>query len=115
MSARIARLIAVFDQLPVGVIVADASSGAVTLVNQRAREILDHPIGPDDRPANFFEAYSFHANGRPYDHDRHPFTRALRHGEVVAGEELYYVTGAGSRVILSVIAAPLRDASSRIV
>jgi two-component system, cell cycle sensor histidine kinase and response regulator CckA len=89
LEAERARLATVLDNIPVGVVLAEAPSGRVTFRNRAALQLKD-------------ESHSS------------SLARAIR-GETVNGEEIEVVRKDGTRVILSVNAAPIRDPAGDIV
>jgi NO-binding membrane sensor protein with MHYT domain/signal transduction histidine kinase len=108
------RLRAVLDQMPVGVIVADATSGAIVLSNPEAERFLGHRL----RPAPDWQAYAdsfgaLHADGRPLAAGEYPLARAVRQGERVDREQVRYRRGDGSVIYLEVSAAPMHDSDGR--
>jgi NO-binding membrane sensor protein with MHYT domain/nitrogen-specific signal transduction histidine kinase len=108
------RLRAILDQMPVGVIVADAVSGEVVLSNPEAKRILGHlPSAPNWRAyADGFDA--LHSDGRPLAANEHPLVRAVLHGERVDRKPLLYRGSDNSAVHLEVSAAPVRDGDGRV-
>jgi len=112
-EAERARLEAVLHQLPAGVVIADAATGRILHSNQQVEEILRRPLPP---ALERYEEYrGFHPDGRPYRAEEWPLARAIRTGEVVAGEEIDVVRGDGVRVTLFTSAAPIRDRDGRII
>jgi signal transduction histidine kinase/DNA-binding NarL/FixJ family response regulator len=103
------------QQIPAGAMIVDAPSARLTAVNEIARSILGHDVEIGHKPLEYFESYAFQADGSPYPPDRHPLARALRHGDTTVGEEIHYVAGDASQVILLVGAAPVRDRDRRII
>ncbi|MFC3126920.1 PAS domain S-box protein [Pseudoroseomonas globiformis] len=110
-----ARLKAVMDNVPVGVLLAEAPSGRILLGNRRLEEILRSPVellgGIGEYRAKL-EAY--HADGRRMDGPEFPLARALLTG-LPATAEHHYRRGDGSMVWLRVAGTPIRDAQGRIV
>jgi PAS domain S-box-containing protein len=104
-----ARLEAVVEQIPVGLVMLTAETGAVELANAEALRILGLPPGGHDAIRDLAAWKSFRADGTRYDADELPITRALQAGEVVDGERLEVVRGDGRRVLLDVSSAPVRD------
>ena len=103
-----ARRDAVLAQLPAGVVLCDAPSGAAVYGNAMSRQILgDRLPGPADWPIR-------DACGERHAPDRLPVARALR-GEVVTGEEVQLPRPDGTVGWLSLNAAPIREADGRIV
>ncbi|MGE5603357.1 MAG: PAS domain-containing protein, partial [Nitrososphaerales archaeon] len=110
-----ARLAAVIENMPVGVILAEAPSGRLVLSNRRAEEIWRHPF----IPAPELEAYGayrgFRADGRPYKPEEWPLARSLATGEEVHGEEIDFQRGDGTWGVMSVSSAPIYDREGRII
>jgi PAS domain S-box-containing protein len=108
------RLRAILEQMPVGVIVADAVSGEVILSNPEAKRVLGHlPNASDWRAyADGFDAV--HPDGRPLTADEYPLARAVLHGERIDRKPLLCRHGDQSVVHLEVSAAPVRDSDGRV-
>ncbi len=107
-------------QVPVGISIAEAPSGRVIVLNDRARELLGY--GERGDGINPYQTYgAVHPDGRPYALDDDPSMRALRHGEIVAHEEaIYRHSGASADENavtrrLEVSSAPVRDKAGAIV
>ncbi len=112
-EAERARLEAVLHQLPAGVVIADAATGRILHSNRQVEEILRRPLPP---ALERYEEYrGFHPDGRPYRAEEWPLARAIRTGEVVAGEEIDVVRGDGVRATLFTSAAPIRDRDGCII
>ncbi len=104
-----AMLRAIFQQAPVGISIADASSNWTTMINAQAEQMLGHGVGVpgEDRYAGYG---ALHADGRPYAPADYPTIRALRHGETVQEEAMRYRNARTGEVRrLSVSSAPVRD------
>ena len=109
------RLRAILDQMPIGVVVADATSGEIILSNPEAERALGHQLGP----APDWQAYArsfgaLHTDGRPLAADEYPLARAVLRGERVDREQLLYRRGDTSLVSLEVSAAPVRDGDGQV-
>ena len=112
LDAQRARLEAVVEQAPVGVVIADAATGRLLLGNAEVDRIYGRPFEPADgedpvRPR------SCPTDGRELASDETPLARAMR-GEVVEAEELGIVRADGSRATLLAWAAPIRAADGTI-
>ncbi|WP_313901793.1 GAF domain-containing protein [Methylobacterium sp. J-088] len=86
----------VLDNLPVGVLIAEAPSGRIVGHNARAEAILGHgvlPAAPGEGPARWI---AFHEDGRPVAPDEWPLVRVTRHGEPGAELEVEYRRGDGT-------------------
>ncbi|GGC54950.1 sensor histidine kinase [Siccirubricoccus deserti] len=108
------RLRAILDQMPVGVIVADATSGEIVFSNPEATRVLGHALEhtPNWRayPASFG---GVHPDGRPLAADEYPLARAVLSSERVDREPLLYRRGDKSISHLEVSATPLCDNDGR--
>jgi PAS domain S-box-containing protein len=115
VEAERSRLEAVIEQMPVGVVMAEAPSGRVVFSNQKASEIWGKPAALADRMAEYSQYEGFHPNGRPYEAHEWPMARSLRTGERVDGEEVDIVTFEGARRVVRLSSAPILDSSGRVV
>ena len=108
------RLEAVIQQLPAGVVIADAD-GRLVMSNSEASGIWRGPITVD-RPMPTSDEYAaFRADGSRYEAAEWPLARALAGGEVVTGETMRIVRLDGTRGVIEVDAAPIRDRDGSIV
>jgi PAS domain S-box-containing protein len=94
VAAERGLLTAVLDQLPVGVVIAEAPSGQTILSNRQAAVILGDP---------------------PSAASAEPLVRAVARAETVRDAPIRQVRTDGDEGILSASAAPIRDASGAIV
>ena len=115
LEAERARLATVLDNMPVGVVLAEAPSGRVVFRNRTVGQLSGLEDGPVDSIAAYGKLTGLHQDGRPYAKTEWPLARAVLHGETVSGEEIEIVRLDGSRAILSMNAAPIRDASGTII
>lgn len=109
-----AMLQAVFEAVPVGIVIAEASTGRVLMGNPKAEEIMGHPM----RPTPDFEAHENwvvrRKDGSRLHKEEYPLVRAILNGEMVGPEEYEYERPDGSRVRLSLTAAPVRGAQGEV-
>ncbi|MBV9124712.1 MAG: PAS domain-containing protein, partial [Planctomycetes bacterium] len=115
LEAERALLEAVLQQMPGGVLIAEAPSGKVLLRNQSGAipAILAAPL-----PASLEDYARFQQtfpDPRYASYRQWPLLRALLQGEVVAEEEMAYRNPDGTRGTLRANAAPIRDREGRIV
>ncbi|MEW6629929.1 MAG: ATP-binding protein [Pseudomonadota bacterium] len=109
-----ARLQAVVKNMPVGVLVVEAPSGNLISANDQHERLLKQTLTSGVNLWEQSKQKGYHADGRPYEHDEMPITRAMRHGEVVIDEEMWIRRGDGTRACLSINAAPIFSASGAI-
>jgi two-component system, sensor histidine kinase len=100
---------AIVEQLPGGLIIAEAPSGQVLTVNEHARRLL----GIVDGESLHGIDRAFRLDGARYDPDEFPLARALR-GETVSGELLEIAGPEERRFVINVRAAPIRGTDGRI-
>jgi PAS domain S-box-containing protein len=107
---------AVLEQMPAGVVVAEAPSGNLLMANERAGALWRGSGGaPAEKADDLDHVRAESRDGRSYGRDDWPLVRSLRQGEVVTGEEIAMPAEDGSRVITAINSAPVRDRSGRIV
>ena len=70
-----ARLEATLEQLPHGVMFADASSGRLVLVNDQVEHILGHHFIASEGIEQYCSYQGFHPDGRRYEVDEWPLVR----------------------------------------
>jgi len=102
------RLEGVLQQLPVGVLIADAE-GHVLLGNRQLEVMGLAPSAPGTRVGGT-GFVGWRADGTRYEVDQFPLMRSLRTGAVVRGEEITYERPDGSRRTIEANAGPIRDA-----
>lgn len=115
LEAERSRLEAVVEQLPAGVIVAEAPSGQLILGNRQVEAIWRRPFAASASVEHYYEYEGFHPDGRPYGPEEWPLARSVQTGEVVVAEEIKFVGGDGARGVMEVSSAPIRDRQGRIV
>lgn len=108
------RLATILDQLPVGVVIAEAPSGKIIEGNAQVEAILRHPILPSATIEAYGHWLGFHPDGRPVQGTEWPLARALQ-GEVVLGEEFRYQRGDGTMTWIRVSGTPVHDPQGAII
>ncbi len=96
----------VLRQMPVGVMIAEAPSGRIVYANEQASRIREQAAKDPSAPEyQGFKAY--HPNGRPYEPQEMPLSRALTGQVTVVEEEMRYFREDGTTGVLSINAAPV--------
>lgn len=108
------RFETLLQQMPTAVIVAEAPSGKLVMANSQINEVWRHPLIPSEDINGYGEWIGFHPDGRRYEGKDWPLARALMKGETVR-EDTHVLRGDGTRGILRLNAAPVRDASGKII
>lgn len=109
-------LSAILEQMPAGVLIAEAPSGRLLLGNQQLHAILGDAVGLESVDADqLYHGRARTRDGRELRPDEWPIIRAMRDGVVLSPREITYLHPDGRELILSVNAAPIRDPQGRIV
>jgi PAS domain S-box-containing protein len=114
IEAERSRLAAVLDQLPAGVILAEAPEGRLVLGNRLVEAIIGMPFIQAEHLGEYSAYPGFHLDGRPYAPEEWPLARSLLQGEVVQGEEIELRRPDGHRTVLLTSSAPIRDRAGNI-
>ncbi|WP_244224501.1 sensor histidine kinase [Corallococcus sicarius] len=116
IEAERARLSAVLDQLPVGVLIAEAPSGRLLLGNRALESLLGHPFRSSTHVTDYEPAHQiFTAEGQPLTEEAWPLVRALQTGETRQAEPLVVRRPDGTTANLLGSSAPVRDSEGQIV
>lgn len=102
-----AFLEAVVSQMPEGVLIGEAPDGRLAIHNPEAERLLGHPVGDETRLADYARHGMIHPDGRPFAAEEYPLARVLLRGETLAGEEVHYRRGDGTRAVLQLRGAPV--------
>ena len=108
-----ARLSALFDSLPVGVGVSDAS-GAIVLANDAMERYLPSRRMPSRDEQGFVRWTIFDEDGAPVAREDFPGARALRGERVVPGMEALYREDDGREVWTHISSVPILDADGQV-
>lgn len=103
------------EQLPLGIILAETSSGRIVFVNGLGRRILEQPAGAADLDDDEGMLDGFTLDGKPVAATGWPLARAACDGEVIAGENLAYTARSGRQGILRLSAGPIYGESGKSV
>ncbi len=106
-----ARLQAVLEQLPEGVMVVEGTDGQMAVANKAAERLWGHTSAPPgtsvmQEPAHHQMEY---LDGTPMPAEDMPVARVLRGGQPLLGQQMVLVQPSGTRITVLVNAAPLRD------
>jgi signal transduction histidine kinase len=108
LVAERARLAAIIDTVPVGLVIA-AADGSILSGNAQVERIFRHPVLVGGGDGGHGGWVSFHRDGRQVQDSDYPLTRVLR-GEDRAELTCHYQRGDGTRLWVSLVAAPIRPA-----
>ena len=105
-----ANLETLIDTSPVGVVVFDAASGALTSINREALRIVDELRDPGKSPEEIMEGLSYRrVDGREFTLDRSALVETLNSGGTIRSEEIAVQAPDGRRVNTIVNLAPIRS------
>src|SRR5829696_4620187 len=107
-------------RMPAAAVVAEAPSGKIILINERARRMLERNAGWSGLPepegiGDFGDLKMFRPDGRPVEMEEWPLVRSIRSGEKVRDEEQSYLLADGSRLTIRSDSSPIHDDEGRIV
>jgi signal transduction histidine kinase/ActR/RegA family two-component response regulator len=115
LEAERARLATVLDNIPIGVLLAEAPSGRISFRNRSVEQLSRVKDLPVDDVSAYGRLTGFRPDGSAYASGEWPLARAVTRGETVSGEEIEVVRPDGSRAVFTINAAPIRDAHGTIV
>lgn len=110
-----ARLQAVLDQLPEGVVIVEGTEGRMVAANQAAERIWGHPFIPDVTVSDYDAYASENLDGSPRRPQETPLARVLFSGQPVMGDQGVIVQPEGERITVLSNAAPLRDGGGTLI
>jgi len=108
LAAERARLAAIIDTVPVGLVIA-APTGEILSGNAQVERMFRHPVLMSRSDQDYGEWAAFHADGRQVQAGEYPLSRVL-HGADRAELTCHYQRGDGTRFWVNLVAAPIRDA-----
>ncbi len=108
---------AAIENSPAGIIVADAPDVRLSIVNTAAKELRGQPresITEISRPVGEQDWKIYHPDGRPFDTDDMPLTRAVREGITTKNVEMVFRQDNGEERWALANAAPIHDENGNI-
>lgn len=108
------RLRAIFDAVPIGLIIAEASSGNIIMSNPRAETIFRRPVPVGENINAYRQSKAFHSDGRRLKPEEYPTVRAMSTGEPTEPESVLYQRGDGTHGWIRATAAPIRGKNGEI-
>ncbi len=110
------RLVTVLEQSPVAIGIAEAPSGRFIFLNAEAERLLgQRPRVSSAAHSEHPELKGLHPSGRALMPDEWPLARALHHGETVRNAIIRLVRADDTTLEIASNAAPVRDASGRVI
>jgi len=109
-----ALLRAIFDAVPVGLVISDAPSGSIIMSNPRAEAIFRRKIPIGENIDAYRQSHAFHPDGSCLAPEEYPTVRAIRTGEPTEPEVVLYQRGDDTRGWIKATAAPVRGKNGEI-
>lgn len=113
-----AQFKAVLQQMPAGVLIAEAASNKLILANEQAKKIIGYDFEESHQLEDYVSITPFQAfrpDGQIYAPEEYPLPRSLRTGEVIANEEMELRYDNGNRTTISVNSSPILDQQGQIL
>ncbi|MGZ4311459.1 MAG: SpoIIE family protein phosphatase [Solirubrobacteraceae bacterium] len=115
LAAERRRLEQTIQQMPAGVMLAEAPSRRIVFANQQAADILGHGIRAHEA-AGDYDGYQLYTLQRErLKRDEGPLALAMLNGEVIEDQDMLYVRGDGRTIVVRISAAPVRDEDGEVV
>jgi signal transduction histidine kinase/CheY-like chemotaxis protein len=109
-------IMALGEDLPVGIWVARVPNGEEVYVNKTFAQIMGVGMIPDAKVGNFSEPYGiFTRDGNPYPEARLPFVRAIQEKQVVVLDDITIHRPDGSKVDVRAFARPVGDPMTHVI
>ncbi len=110
-----ARLQAIFDAVPIGIVIADAPDGIVVMGNPRAEAILRTPVIPPVRIDDFCRASGAFSPGNPeYPSGQNTLADAIMDGRSLGPHECLRYYSDGTSAWISLTAVPVFDFDGKV-
>jgi signal transduction histidine kinase/PAS domain-containing protein len=110
-----ARLDTIVQQMPAGLIIAEAPSGRLVRGNEQLEQILRRSFVASPNIAAYAEWQFASPSGVVLLPEELPLARSILHGERVVGEPFRVTRGDGTRGFVTVSSTPILDRDGRIV
>lgn len=101
--------------LPAAVVMAAAPSGKIIFSNDQLERVWKHPVIPSENVDDYREYIGFHQDGRRYEGHDWPLARSVLYGETIAGEDTDVLLGDGTRGVIRISSAPIRDLKGHVI
>ena len=109
------RLSRILEQMPIGVIIAEAPTGRLVFHNIEASRLLHRPFLVAEDYRGYTKYGAVREDGLPYQAEEYPAARSLISGEIVKNEEIKYRLEDSTEAYFSVNSAPIYDPEGRMV
>lgn len=108
------RLRAIVDNMPVGIVLAQAPSGRIILGNRKVEEIFRYPLRYSPSISEYTDWVAFAADGKRLQPHEYPLAKVLATGKA-NDAELQFRRGDGTLAWVRVNANPVLDKNGRVI
>ncbi|HZO19151.1 MAG TPA: ATP-binding protein, partial [Gemmatimonadaceae bacterium] len=115
LSEERAHLDTIVEQIPAGLLIAEAPSGRLVRGNEQLEHILRRPFIETLDIAGYADWKFASPSGVELLPEEFPLARSIMHGERVVGEHLRVTRGDGTRGFVTVNSTPILDRDGRIL
>ena len=106
----------IVQQLPSGVIIAEAQTNKIIMANEQIAHLWGHPFISIGHIGEFTDQYpTYYDDGRLYPLAQRPLVRSLRQGEQISGEIMRFPRADGTWGHIEARSAPIRDSNGNII
>ncbi len=113
-SERLNLFETMFETVPVGVIMADAT-GRIVYGNSHVETMVGHPVHYSEDPEEYVAWKSFHPDGRRVESEEYPLYRVLFDDEDHCELDVHYERGDGSRFWMRIIGKAVKDPQGELI
>lgn len=106
---------AVVNQMPAGVVVAEAPSGKLIYGSERLKDVWGYNLIEADHVEDYIKYVGYHPDGTKVKGHEWPLARSLAQGVVIKNEVYEIERGDGKRGMVRLSSAPVKDASGKTV
>jgi PAS domain S-box-containing protein len=106
---------AVLQQMPAGVMVANAPSGQLVLMNEQVQQILHGHFPLVNHVENYLQFPFSDPEGKSYTALEFPLARSVLEGETITHEEVHVIRGDGSQGIILIDSSPINNEQGEII
>lgn len=114
LQEKTAFLETTLEQMPMGIVFAEAPSGRLFFSNKQTAKVWRHDFIPSQDIQEYVEYIGFHPDGRRFEGKDWPLARTVSEGRAIA-EDCDVQVGDGTRRILRVRSAPVRNEKGEMI
>ncbi|HML05552.1 MAG TPA: response regulator [Methanobacterium sp.] len=108
------KLSTLINNLSVGILIVDASSGQAIAKNKKLEEIWEECLEIEELDEYCYYNGS-HCDGKPYELEDWPLTRSINNGEEIEDQKIIISKENGTKSIISNTSIPIRDEKGQII